>query len=142
MRNLKLSILLLSAVLAISSCKSDDDSDVTTNSTEVKAMLTDYVNNVVRSTYHNLADATIRIGAPAETLQAARPRQMCRLQRRLAQGTQVLGSRAKRSSTVPPHCMASTRTSTRGLWTRPIWTICSATPTSWLLSMQTMPRTT
>ena len=72
MRNLKLSILLLSAVLAISSCKSDDDSDVTTNSTEVKAMLTDYVNNVVRSTYHNLADATIELESACETLQGSK----------------------------------------------------------------------
>src|SRR5574344_39827 len=73
MRKLKLPFFLLLAVLTMSSCSSsDDNNNVTTNTTEVKAMLTDYVNNVVRSTYHNLADATIELETACETLQASK----------------------------------------------------------------------
>jgi hypothetical protein len=72
MRNLKLPFFLLLAMLTISSCKNDDDDNVTTNTTEVKLMLTDYVNNVVRSTYHNLADATIELETACKTLQGSK----------------------------------------------------------------------
>lgn len=72
MRKIKLPFLLLLAMLTISSCSSDDNNDITTNTAEVKAMLTDYVNNVVRLTYHNLADATIELEKACETLQSSK----------------------------------------------------------------------
>jgi len=72
MEKIKYYFWLLLAMLTISSCKSDDNDKVTTNSAEVKAMLTDYVNNVVRSTYHNLADASFDLESACINLQSSK----------------------------------------------------------------------
>lgn len=70
MRKLNLSILLFLAMLTVTSCSSDNDNDsITINSVKVKGLLTDYVNNVVRLTYRNLADATIELETACNTLQ-------------------------------------------------------------------------
>ncbi len=70
MRKLNLLILLLLVMLTVTSCSSDNDNDnIVTNSAEVKTLLTDYVNNVVRLTYRNLADATIELEADCRNLQ-------------------------------------------------------------------------
>lgn len=71
--NLRLSLLVLcAAILSFSSCKGDSNDNTTTTNETLKIILTQYVNNTVRLTYHHLADAAIDLETACSTLQTAK----------------------------------------------------------------------
>jgi len=71
MKFLHLPLLLFCVgALSLSSCKSDGNSSETPTDKTLKEILTQYVNNTVRITYHNLADASIELEKACETLQS------------------------------------------------------------------------
>jgi hypothetical protein len=70
-RFLQIPILMACAIVMMFSSCSSNDNDVssTTSSETLKKILTQYVNNTVIITYHNLADASVELEKACETLQ-------------------------------------------------------------------------
>lgn len=67
----KLPLLLLACgcVLSVVSCSKDDNNSTETNNPTVKKILSQYVNNTVRTTYTHLADASISLESACTKLQ-------------------------------------------------------------------------